>query len=85
MENSVIKMIMNSVCTLMFVSCSIDFQDGVNNFDVGVNESLFFSLYADPNGACECPKVLLMSSISSLSIRGIRLTPTTVSKLLSCL
>ena len=27
--------------------------------DVGVNESLFFSLYADPNDAYECPNVLL--------------------------
>ena len=25
----------------------IDFQDGVNDFDVGVNESIFFSLYAE--------------------------------------
>ena len=31
-------MLMNSVCTLMSV-----FQDGVNDFDVGVNESIFFS------------------------------------------
>ena len=29
---------MNSVCTLMY-----DFQDGVNDFDVGVNEGIFFS------------------------------------------
>ena len=29
----------------------IDFQDGVNDFDVGVNESIFFSFV--------CPKVLL--------------------------
>ena len=35
---------MNSVCTLMYMSVvPIDFQDGVNNFDVGVNESIFFS------------------------------------------
>ena len=39
--NSVIKMLMNSVCTLMYVTT--DFQDGVNDFDVGVNESIFFS------------------------------------------
>ena len=25
----------------------IDFQDGVNDFDVGVDESIFFSLYAE--------------------------------------
>ena len=37
----------------------IDFQDGVNDFDVGVNESLFFSLYANPNDAYERPNVLL--------------------------
>ena len=24
-----------------------DFQDGVNDFDVGVDESIFFSLYAE--------------------------------------
>ena len=34
-------MLMNSVCTLMYVTT--DFQDGVNDFDVGVNESIFFS------------------------------------------
>ena len=34
---------MSSVCTLMYVSCPIDFQDGVNDFDAGVNESIFFS------------------------------------------
>ena len=34
-------------------------QGGVNDFDVGANKSLFFSLYADPNDAYECPKVLL--------------------------
>ena len=34
-------MLMNSVCTLMCVSCP--FQDGVNDFDVGVNESTFLS------------------------------------------
>ena len=34
-------MLVNSVCTLMYVS--IDFQDDVNDFDAGVNESIFFS------------------------------------------
>ena len=34
-------MSMNSVCTLMYVT--IDFQDGVNDFVVGDNESIFFS------------------------------------------
>ena len=36
-------MLFNSVCTLMYVSFPIDFQDGVNDFDVGFNESIFFS------------------------------------------
>ena len=27
----------------MFVCCPYDFQDGVNDFDVGVNESIFFA------------------------------------------
>ena len=36
-------LLMNSVCPLMYVSCPIDFQGGVNDFDVGVNESIFFS------------------------------------------
>ena len=36
----------------------IDFQDGVNDFDVGFNESIFF-LFCMPNDANECPKVLL--------------------------
>ena len=36
-------MLMNSVCTLMCVP--IDLQDGVYDFDVGVNESTFLSLY----------------------------------------
>ena len=35
----------------------IDFQDGVHDFDVGVNESIFFSfVYPMPY---ECPIVLL--------------------------
>ena len=33
-------------------------QDDVNDFDVGVNESIFF-LFCMPNDAYECPKVLL--------------------------
>ena len=33
----------------------IGFQDGVNDFDVGVNIFLFWM----PNDAYECPKVLL--------------------------
>ena len=33
-------MLMNSVCTCV---APIDFQDGVYDFDVGVNESIFFS------------------------------------------
>ena len=44
-------MLLNSVCTLMYVSFPIDFQDGVNVFDVGFNESIFFSFV--------CSKVLL--------------------------
>ena len=35
----------------------IDFQDGVNDFDVGVNESIFFLFYM-PNDAYECPGVI---------------------------
>ena len=42
---SVIKMLMNGV--LHFNVClfvvPIDFQDGLNDFDVDVNESIFFS------------------------------------------
>ena len=34
-----------------------DFQDGVNEFDVGVNESIFFSFYM-PNVAYEYPSVI---------------------------
>ena len=30
------------VCTLMYVSLTL-IQDGVNDFDIGVNESIFFS------------------------------------------
>ena len=36
-------MLLNRVCTLMYVSFPFDFQDGVNDFDVGFNESIFFS------------------------------------------
>ena len=39
----------------------IDFQDGVNDFDVDVNESIFF-LFCMPNDASS----LLGSKISSL-------------------
>ena len=35
-------MLMNSVYTLMYVSLTL-IQDGVNDFDGGVNESIFFS------------------------------------------
>ena len=49
----------NSVCTLMYVSFPIDFQDGVNDFDVGFNESIIIFLLWMPNDANECPKVLL--------------------------
>ena len=31
----------------------IDFQDGVNDFDVGVNESIFFDLFCMPNDTYE--------------------------------
>ena len=31
----------------MFVYCFIDFQDGVNDLDGGVNESIFFALNVD--------------------------------------
>ena len=34
----------------------IDFQDGVNYFHVGVNESIFFSFMS--NDANECPVLL---------------------------
>ena len=34
----------------------IDFQNGVNDFDVGVNESIFFSFECPMT---HCPKVLL--------------------------
>ena len=37
---------------------SIDFQDGVNDFNVGVNGSIFF-LFCMPNDPNEWPKVLL--------------------------
>ena len=39
--------IMIGVYTLMFVYCFIDFQDGVNDLDVGVNQSIFFALNVD--------------------------------------
>ena len=34
-----------------------DFQDNVNDSNVGVNESIF--LFCMPNDANECPKMLL--------------------------
>ena len=59
--NSVITILMNSVCNLMFVCFPIDFQHGVNDFDVGVNESILFDLFLYPEWHIynECPKVLL--------------------------
>ena len=36
----------------------VDFQDSVNDFNVGVNESIFY-LFCMLNNAYECPKVLL--------------------------
>ena len=36
----------------------IDFQDGVNDFDVGVNESIYF-FFRMSNDANECPKMLM--------------------------
>ena len=36
-------MLMNSVYTYCLSVVSINFQDGVNDFDGGVNESIFFS------------------------------------------
>ena len=36
----------------------IDFQDGVNDFDVGVNESIYF-FFRMSNDANKCPKMLL--------------------------
>ena len=35
-----------------------DFQDNVNDSNVGVNESIFFS-FCMSNDANECPKILL--------------------------
>ena len=37
----------------------IDFQDGVNDFDIGVHKSIFFSFVYTPNDPYEYPKVLL--------------------------
>ena len=42
--NSVTKKLMNSVCTLCLSIVPIDFQDGVNELDVGVNESMLIFL-----------------------------------------
>ena len=36
----------------------IDFQDGVNDFDVGVNESIYF-FFSMSNDANKCPKMLM--------------------------
>ena len=54
-------MFMNSICTLIFVYyiVPVDFQDGVNDLDVGVNESIIILLFCMPHDAYECPKVLL--------------------------
>ena len=58
--NSVIKIFMNSICTLIFVYyITVDFQDGANDLDVGVNESIIILLFCMPHDAYECPKVLL--------------------------
>ena len=40
---TVSEMLMNSVWTLCLSVVPIDFQDGVNDFDGGVNKSVFFS------------------------------------------
>ena len=38
----------------------VDFQDGVNDLDVGVNESIIILLFCMPHDAYyECPRVLL--------------------------
>ena len=37
----------------------IDFQYGVNDLDVGVNESIIIPLFCMPHDAYECPRVLL--------------------------
>ena len=37
----------------------VDFQDGVNDFDVGVNEWKYIFLFCMSNDAYEWPKVLL--------------------------
>ena len=36
-----------------------NFQDGVNDFDVGVNGSIFFSFVCRMTQINECPKMLL--------------------------
>ena len=52
---------MNSICTLIFVYyiVPVDFQDGVNDLDVGVSESIIILLFCMQHDAYECPKVLL--------------------------
>ena len=37
----------------------VDFQYGVNDLDVGVNESIIILLFCMPHDAYECPRVLL--------------------------
>ena len=51
---------MNSICTLIFVYyITVDFQDGANDLDVGVNESIIILLFCMPHDVYECPRVLL--------------------------
>ena len=50
------KMLMNSVCLSVV---PIDFQDGVNDFHVGVNESICFFFVCCMTHMNACPKVLL--------------------------
>ena len=46
---------------LFLSAVPIDFQDGVNDFDVGINERIyiFFSFVCRMTSITECPKVLL--------------------------
>lgn len=37
----------------------VDFEDGVNDLDVGVYESIIILLFCMPHDAYECPRVLL--------------------------
>ena len=36
----------------------IDFQDGVNDLDVGINGSIYIYFFCMASDACECPEVL---------------------------